>query len=130
MISFTIQGVPIPQGSKNLVRGRVIEANKRLKPWRKIVATEAQKHAPKEPINTAVQVAAVFAFQRPRTTKFPHYPAGKVGDIDKLCRAILDGLTTAGIYSDDSRVTTLNATKRWCEQGETPHAHITIQEEP
>jgi len=42
----------------------------------------------------------------------PLYPAG-VPDLDKLCRAVLDGLTMGGAWKDDSQVINLHAVKKY-----------------
>lgn len=47
-------------------------------------------------------------------------------DVDKLSRAVLDALSMAGIWGDDSQVTHLCATKRVAEIGEEPGCRITI----
>lgn len=115
-VSFFVPGVPAPQGSKTLNRyGAMYEANKRLKPWREQIVFHAKRaHGREEPIDTAVKVTAVFGFPKPRTTKFKDYPAGKP-DIDKLCRAVLDGLTIARVIRDDARVVELVARKEWAD---------------
>ncbi|HCG2982404.1 RusA family crossover junction endodeoxyribonuclease [Corynebacterium striatum] len=50
-------------------------------------------------------------------------------DADKLCRALGDALTMAGVIKDDARITTWHATKKYHPQGWTG-AHITIKEDP
>lgn len=44
MIKFFVAGVPAPQGSKVLMRGRMIESSKKLKPWREAVRQAAAEH--------------------------------------------------------------------------------------
>lgn len=48
------------------------------------------------------------------------------GDIDKLTRAVLDGLTAAGVWADDRQVATLVAEREWAMPGVAPGALITI----
>lgn len=43
-------------------------------------------------------------------------------DLDKLCRAVLDALTDAGIWHDDSQVCSLSAIKVYAD--ETKHAGV------
>lgn len=65
-------------------------------------------------------------FYLPRP-KRPRYRAPAVKpDVDKLARSILDGLEAAGILTNDSRVTHLEATKHYANQTNPPGAHITI----
>jgi len=45
MIEFEVFGRPAPQGSKTIMRGRLVESSKYLPAWRKAIAeaaTEAQ----------------------------------------------------------------------------------------
>lgn len=52
----------------------------------------------------AVLVGIVFEFKRAKSNT-DDYPTGKnIGDIDKLTRAVLDGLTDAKVIEDDSFV--------------------------
>ena len=62
-----------------------------------------------DPLIGPVRVSLVFFIERPKSVKREH-PSVRP-DIDKLARAVLDGLTTAGVYSDDSQVVDLTASK-------------------
>ena len=136
--SFVVPGLPAPQGSKRAVsiggRARMIEDNKRTAPWRATVTDRAREHFT-EPILGPVDVHVVFYFPRPAS----HYGTGRNArvlkpsapvfrkatkpDIDKLLRAVLDGLTDAGAWRDDSQVASVQAVKRWSDDG-TAGAHI------
>lgn len=70
------------------------------KRWRQLMAYAAAGKIV-APIEGPVTVVAVF-----------HLPvkdvaAGRVGDLDKLARNLLDALTDAGVYGDDVQVTRL-----------------------
>lgn len=110
MIEFTLEGVkPVPQGSmRHIGNGRMIH-NKatELAHFRARLALEAAKHFA-TPINEAVSVSLEFGLLRPKTVKRlePTVPP----DLDKLVRAVLDGLTGV-VYGDDSQVTSLKAAK-------------------
>ena len=43
----------------------------------------------------------------------PPWPTGNHGDLDKLVRATLDGLTEGGVWTDDKLVVELLARKRF-----------------
>lgn len=123
---YFIEGSPAPQGSKRHVgRGVMVEMSKNLPQWRKTVAwaTRAQVAQLRitEPRREAT-VALGFILARPKT----HYDSkGRIRvryadvrpttrpDLDKLTRAVFDGLTQGGILEDDARVHTLIATKRY-----------------
>ena len=145
-ISLTtfIPGVPAPQGSKTAVlRGRrpvLIEASRTTAPWRATVTAHVRQ-AMTGQINGPVRVACVFDFPRPashfgtgrnaglvRPSAPSIYKASKP-DLDKLLRAVLDGVTDAGAWRDDSQVAHLSAVKRWAD-AETPGGgvHLTISE--
>jgi crossover junction endodeoxyribonuclease RusA len=67
-----------------------------------------------------VEVSLVFTLKKPKTvTRSEPF---KRPDIDKLCRAVLDGLTGVA-YEDDEQVTKLIAVK---EYGETEGVTIRI----
>ena len=130
LIEFVIPGAAAPQGSKRLVRlknGRTVmlDACQRLKTWRAAVAYEAGRAWVGPPATAACAISVEFVFERPKshwrkagtlTNKAPLHP-GKP-DIDKLCRALLDGLTGV-VMVDDSQVVWLNAHKRYGSQSET-----------
>jgi Holliday junction resolvase RusA-like endonuclease len=142
-IRLRIFGTPASQGSKRwLPNGRMIEADKKLKPWRAAVH-EAVYHDMKldmgaiPPMEGPVAVRAMFLFERPRH----HYRTGKnanllrdgaptyvtrTPDVDKCLRALLDPLTEMGVWKDDSQVVIAHAAKRYCNGDERPGAIVTI----
>lgn len=124
-----IPGTPQPQGSKKHIgRGRMIEQNKHLKPWRKTIANHT-KHLTTTPIDDPLTITAEFVFPRLKTMK-PTSPLTKktAPDVDKLCRAVGDALERdAGIITNDSRITAWHATKRYTAQTEPPGLHLTIE---
>lgn len=149
MITFHVSGVPAPQGSKTAMPVRkngkltgktnLVESSKALKPWRTLVTHQARCARPKEftPYAGAVRVEVIFRFPRPKG----HYGTGRNGgtlkpsapehhitkpDADKLLRAILDGLTVAGIYHDDSQVVEVETSKRYAA-GDNQGATISVQ---
>ena len=112
MISFFVQGIPAPQGSKRFVgihqgKGRMIESSKKVKPWREAVywaAIEAkQKSAMVEPMDGPLRAVMIFGLPRPATVK-RRCCADRKPDLDKLVRSTCDALVNAGIIVDDSRI--------------------------
>lgn len=114
---FFVAGTPAPQGSKRHVgRGVLIESSKQLKPWREDVRQGAlvalADHAPL--LKGPVGVSLLFWLPRPKShPKTRRTIPTTRPDIDKLARAILDALTSAGAYNDDSQVTWLVLEKRY-----------------
>lgn len=120
-----VEGEVRGQGSKKMVPGnRFIDDNdKTLRPWRQAVqaaAVEAIREMhpdatrPLFPRGTPLAVHMTFTFRRPGS----HYGSGRnanvlkpgapthhIGfpDCDKAQRAILDALTSAGVWDDDKQ---------------------------
>lgn len=153
MISFFVEGVPAPQGSKTAMPVRkngqltgkvnMIESSKALMPWRGIVAHHARVARSRtldRPYSGPVRVVVTFWFDRPKS----HYGTGRNAgtlkpsapehhvtkpDIDKLLRAILDALTMAMVYKDDSQVVEVVARKHYADSM-PPGASITVEPMP
>jgi Holliday junction resolvase RusA-like endonuclease len=138
VLTFTLLGLPISQGSKAYKghrRGKpvLVESAKGLKPWRigiqaAIVAAMRHTAPPASgwPLLGPLAVDLCFTMRKPvgapklRRTWPIVYP-----DIDKLCRAVLDEGKLAkgdrpGLWHDDSQVVDLHAWKVY--PLETPHA--------
>lgn len=136
---ITVRGIPAPQGSKRHVgHGRMIEMSQAVGPWRDAIRTETQnamQGAP--PLGGAVHVAVTFWLPRPKghfgsgrnaaqlRPGAPASPAGKP-DLDKLARALLDGLTEGGAWKDDSQVIELYARKAYAD-GVPPGCTILLE---
>lgn len=136
MMQFFVPGVPVAQGSKRHVgRGIMVEQLKNLGPWRDSVINAAHNAPEQEVFFTEVAVEILFVFPRPKN----HFGTGRNAeilkasapkwkasspDIDKLCRAVLDAVTMAGILRDDALVAALTATKSY---GEIPGAAVSIR---
>jgi len=121
-----VTGVPVPKGSmRHIGNGRMIDQTN-VKPWMSAVrATSlALRSSPEDIINVPVGIGITFYFPRPKAAKNRIYPHMRsVGDLDKLCRAVLDGLqptkTEPGLLADDSLVVDLWAKKRYTTDGWT-----------
>lgn len=114
-VTFFVAGVPVPQGSKTAFvvgkRAVLTDANKdKLRPWRaEVTRVAGEAWAGRESLAGAVSVDVRFVFERPKTVKrdTPHVKP----DIDKLLRALFDGVTDAKVWVDDAQVVRVNATK-------------------
>lgn len=148
MIDLYVHGHPAPQGSKRHVGGgRMIEASKKVTPWREAVVGEVLRlRLDGTAISEACGVDVCFYFNRPKSHYGPdglkdNAPAvpnlRSVGDLDKLVRSTLDGLVQASLLHDDSHVVDLTARKRYASlaypmgarirityHGETAHDHL------
>lgn len=139
-LEFRVDGTPAQQGSKTTDprSGRSFDSShKTLRPWRKAVTAAAQLEAKMTQaplLDGPLAVRIRFIYERPkkhyRTGRFAHIlrpdaPVYKATapDLDKLERAILDGITDAKVWTDDARVARLSSEKIW---GERAGAEISI----
>jgi crossover junction endodeoxyribonuclease RusA len=113
-IVYSVEGTPAPQGSKTVTKsGLMFDSSKKLKPWRDQVK-EASR-AQWELTNTVlggVRVSLTFRFASPKKPTRTYPPT----DLDKLCRAVLDGMTQGNIIEDDRHVVYLTAKKEYHER--------------
>lgn len=139
ILRITVPGVPAPQGSKRHVgNGRMIESSRHVKPWRESIRSAALDAMGDNwtPHTDAVSLMATFRMPRPKG----HYGTGRnelllrpsaprqhivKPDLDKLLRAVLDALTSAGVWRDDSQVTTIDAAKVYANDGR-PGLHLIV----
>lgn len=64
------------------------------------------------PIEGALEVAINITVERPKSTKL-HAPKP---DVDNYAKGVLDAMTKAGVWNDDTQVVDLTVSKRWGEQ--------------
>lgn len=130
-VTFHVPGIPAPQGSKIRTRYGMREASKRVKPWRELVtqcaAIAADENNLLAPLSPPYQVEVWFYITKPRTTLAKHPVAPTVGDLDKLVRAVNDGLKTGGLIQDDRFIIRLTAEKAWADK-DGPGAVIRVTE--
>ncbi len=121
VLAMFVPGRPRPQGSKRIARGRLIESSRGLRQWREAVAMAALAARGGKrnwPVVGPVDVHVDFVLR----TKLDSRP-----DIDKLCRALLDGLVTASIIADDGQVVRLVAEKRAAVSEEGAHVEVVMR---
>ena len=116
-VSFHAPGVPAPQGSKRVFRGRVVEQSQRVKPWRDVVtqcaSIAADEAALLGPLTPPYRVDVWFYIPRPKTTRAAYPVAPTVGDGDKLLRSTFDALKTGGLIVDDRFIVAGEWSKEW-----------------
>jgi len=74
----------------------------------------------------AVRVELAFWFLRPASNRDPLPTTITIGDIDKLQRNVLDALTDAKVYLDDSYVIEVRAFKAWSPDGRTEGVGLSV----
>ena len=144
-IMIVVRGKPAPQGSKVSFRnGYMKETSPFLMPWRNQIVSACieQKINNGKIIEDPVEIFIDFLFHRPQShygtgrnegnlkPSAPVYPTTRTtGDIDKLCRSTLDGLSVPSggiLLKDDSLVVRLKAVKSFATKGGFQGAFIHI----
>lgn len=134
-ISFIVPGKPCTQGSKDQF-GR--EANKRLPGWRsdaRDAARQALAGHTDWPMDAPMTVSLAAFHQRPKhhtvagrgkivKDSAPAHP-GRVGDLDKIARALLDAMTGIA-WNDDDQVVRIHADKLYSDLNRSPRLTVTI----
>jgi Holliday junction resolvase RusA-like endonuclease len=128
MIFLQIYGTPAPQGSKRHVGGgRMIEASKKVKPWRDAIVEQAIREGVSgTQLDGPLVLRVSFYLLRPKghsgvhglLAKAPRWPF-RVPDLDKLVRSTGDGLTQAGVIADDARIVVIHARKVYADTRNT-----------
>lgn len=142
MLTVTVYGVAAPQGStrafvpKGWKRPIITADNLRTKPWRQAIidaCLPALRGTP--PLEGPVSVSVQFLLPRPKSAPRRVIEPAKLPDLDKLLRALLDGLTTAGAWRDDAQVVMISAIKAFAGgvrdplgRAGIPRAEITVNE--
>ena len=125
-VTFFAPGTPIAQGSKQafIVGKRAVLVDHRardLHAWRSVIADAAEVARLGGRIEGAVQLSVTFVMPRPKTSKRP-YPSVPP-DIDKLLRAVMDGLTEGGVWKDDGQVVSVSMREVYA----LPHEDIGVR---
>jgi crossover junction endodeoxyribonuclease RusA len=129
VIEIDICGRPAPKGSRlskvsKAGHSYTFPASKYEKPWVDAVKEQTQivmRHHPTPAPPYAVELE--FRLHKPHNARYDYPPAP---DIDKLARAVIDGLEQGGALSNDKHVTSLTVNKRYIEPGEQPGVHTRI----
>ncbi len=138
MVTFRVDGKPIPQGSLTSFRhrstGQVVTPQKaRVREYRERIAWAA-KAAGMACTDEPVAVHLRFHFARPKShyrangqlrPKAPVYHAQRP-DADKLARAALDAITGVLLY-DDAQVWRVTSMKVW---DTTDHTQVVVEPVP
>lgn len=145
-IRIAADGVPIPKGSNRalarLVGGKAVgvmvegssdAGRKRLKEWAATIEAAASAEIERTGVawpstESSIVAEVVFWLPRGRTVRRQH-PCKKP-DIDKLLRTVLDALTNAGLWADDSQVVEVRSAKRYATDARPPGVVIRAKEIP
>lgn len=112
MLSFTVFGIPQPQGSTRAFMHKgarfpvITTDNTKLKPWRQEVSGTAQAEMESRGLGLclgAIRLEATFFFDRPKSLKKAITRKVTKPDVDKLLRSLGDSLTGI-VFKDDSQI--------------------------
>lgn len=120
MKEFTIDGKPIPASRPRVFRngGRIY--SKKHMEYEAHLLKVLPDHAPEARIEVPVAVSLEFVFPPYKTSAAKANRA----DLDNLGKIVLDAMTKAQFWADDSLITELHLTKRFAEPGEDPHTVV------
>lgn len=130
-LNVAVRGLPKPQGSKSFKgmskAGKPIlaESSTAVKPWRLQVQSAVEDEMartlarfgrgalyPFPLVGVPVALCCTFTMAKPKAApkRRRTFPI-TMPDVDKLARAVMDSVKSAGIYHDDSQVVDLHARK-------------------
>ena len=119
MIAFVVEGNPVPTARPRVVRTKagipVAFTPKSSRDYQRQVALCAREAmGGRRKITGPVRLTVAF-----------HRDSERRCDLDNLLKSILDGLTLAGLWADDSQVVELHATKALSRS--SPRAEIEVE---
>lgn len=114
-VKLTVPGRIAPKGSRTAGVRRDGQrysrpASRYEHPWTEAVARHALVAARSGPLEPPYRVALVFFYARPAR---PAHAWPSRLDVDKACRAVLDGLVRGRLLVDDRHVIDLRARSSW-----------------
>lgn len=129
--TFSVAGKPEAKGStrafvpRGWTRPIITSTNRNLKTWEARVRDAALPFLTTVFAEEAIGVHLSFRLERPKSLpkRLKHHC--KKPDLDKLVRAVIDGMTGI-IYRDDSQVVQILAEKSYATPGETEGVIVTV----
>ena len=115
-LSFTIHGAPVPLARPRIANGHACMPE-RSRLYEKLVSEVAR----------AAVIAAGWHHWDKYTLTLRVYRQAFRGDLDNFVKAVMDGLTKAGVWQDDRFVTSLHATMD--VDRENPRVEIEVEAE-
>ena len=128
MITVTVPGKPVTQGSTKTINRRTFHDNDAtLMPWRTAIAWHVQQEmaaaAITEPLEGPLALVATFTLAKPPSVPKSRWAPAVKPDLDKLCRALGDGIGGSGLICQDAQIVTIQASKVY---GPLPGVTFTI----
>ena len=118
-----IAGKPVPCPRPRVTKFGTTFYPKNYADWRVSAMDQlTAQHDPTKPFDGLVDVAIEAVIEAPKKTVRLAPP----GDVDNLAKSVLDALTKAAVWVDDTLVNCLIVRKRWAERGEEAGFNIMI----
>lgn len=119
-LKFFVPGVPVAQGSKRALMNRhtnqpfIIEDNSGpLRKWRRAIRDTAREYRAGWTKQVPLHCGLRFVLQPKFSTHHEGEWASTGFDLDKLTRAVFDGLKDGGCIVDDAQIVKLSTSKVW-----------------
>ena len=124
------KGQPRPRAFARAGKARVYDPGT-AEGWKGSIALAARGSLPPAPIDCPVRVAVSFYFPRPARLLRKKDPDGLIPhtakpDSDNAAKAVLDCLTSIGMWRDDAIVSSLIVEKHYAARGQASGALIQI----
>jgi Holliday junction resolvase RusA-like endonuclease len=124
------KGQPRPRATARGGNARVYDPGT-AEGWKGAIALAVRPYLPPYPIDSPVRIAIAFRFPRPARLLRKKDPDGLIPhtakpDSDNAAKAVLDCLTTCGIWRDDALVCSLTIEKFYAARGQASGALIQI----
>lgn len=142
-ISFTVTGIAQPKGSARAFvpkkwaadayrrgqapRAIITQDNPRSKGWEQLIAEQAQTVVGDALFLGPVVLTVIFRLPRPISLPKKKSHHTTTPDLDKLVRAIGDGLAGV-VFLDDKQIVDLHARKLYTRGAAPPSARITVED--
>lgn len=102
--------------------------------WKALVVMQAKKYCPPHPFEGGIRCDLTFYLPRPKNFDAKKYTEGLIPhtskpDLDNLWKAVLDALTNAGMWRDDSQVYRGEVIKWYHGKGGVAGCRICIRED-
>jgi Holliday junction resolvase RusA-like endonuclease len=125
------KGQPRPRAFSRGGKARVYDPGT-AEGWKSAIAREVGPHLPEKPLGGPVAVSLHLSMPRPKA----HYKRGVLRleapawhtsrpDADNVLKAVLDALTTVGLWHDDAQVCRVTVDRKY---GERPGALLEVRE--
>ena len=130
-IRFIVPGSPVAKARPRVTRSGRAYTPKRSAQYESVVALVASASYHGEPLDCPVLLEAIVLVKRPLGLFRKKDPVGRIRctkrpDLDNYLKALMDGVSKAGIWKDDSIVTRVEASKFYTAVGEDPGVLVSI----